>query len=475
MSPPIASRVVAVLELGREDWRETWQALWGVATSAGLGGVLLRGGSRDQWSWVRGQLERLAGRRPLVCADLEQGAASQVEGFPWLPRLFSIGCTADPSLSARMGAEVALQAKALGVDAVLAPVADLLYPWTHPVIGTRSFGATPSQVACLVAAFVEACQEQGVYAVAKHFPGHGRASQDSHHVLPKVEVSREEWEQTDLVPFLAACRQGVWGIMVGHLWYPAFDPCCRPASRSPSVLRDLLRGRVGFAGVILTDSMEMAGAGEEATVAAEEALSHGADLVIADLIPRSGTRAPRPSPRRVPLPPHPLAREVARRSVSWIGEPALPRGGIRLSVVPDGAGTTDWAIPLVEALAQHGGSSPAIHCLAVSWTSDAALARQSLEDLLASGEPGVVACFGALDAAASAAGVVPVVLAGDATAASQEAVALVLSGRMVPQGRPDAPWLTCPSPPFPGSPSARTLRGWVEGGGSAAEGPSDAA
>ena len=147
----------------------------------------------------------------------------------------------------------------MGLNTDYAPVADVNVNPANPVIGVRSFGSDPTTVAEHVVAGVRGLQSAGVSAVAKHFPGHGDTGEDSHHALPVVTHSRQEWERIDAPPFRAAIAAGVDAIMTAHLAFPALEPSGDPCTLSRAVLTGLLRTELGFDGVIVTDSLRMTG------------------------------------------------------------------------------------------------------------------------------------------------------------------------------------------------------------------------
>lgn len=200
----------------------------------------------------------------LLSTDQEHGAVARV-GKPatLLPGAMALGAqhaasgsTADARSAARIaGAELA----AMGIRQDYAPVADVNVNPANPVIGVRSFGAGPGAVAELVAAQVRGYQEAGVAATAKHFPGHGDTATDSHVGLPVMRHSRADWEELDEPPFRAAVRAGVDAIMTAHIVFPALDPSGDPATLSRPIVTGILRERLGFRGVVVTDALDMAG------------------------------------------------------------------------------------------------------------------------------------------------------------------------------------------------------------------------
>ncbi|MFJ4617961.1 glycoside hydrolase family 3 protein [Streptomyces sp. NPDC088812] len=149
--------------------------------------------------------------------------------------------------------------RAMGVHQNYSPVADVNVDPANPVIGVRSFGADPEAVAALTAAEIDGYRSAGVAATAKHFPGHGDTAVDSHYGFPVITHSRQTWEELDAVPFRAAIAAGVDAVMTAHILHPALDDSGDPATLSRAVVTGLLRERLGFDGVVVTDALDMAG------------------------------------------------------------------------------------------------------------------------------------------------------------------------------------------------------------------------
>jgi beta-N-acetylhexosaminidase len=176
---------------------------------------------------------------------------------------------------------MARELRAAGFDSGLSPVLDCLLEPASTVIGARAFAADPDVVAACGVAFVEALLAEGLIPVAKHFPGHGRTALDSHATLPEVDATLGDLERADLRPFRAAFAAGCPAVLVAHVRYRALDPAL-PASLSPDVIGGLLRGRLAFSGLILSDDLEMAAvAGTEGVArAAVRFLAAGGDLAL---------------------------------------------------------------------------------------------------------------------------------------------------------------------------------------------------
>jgi beta-N-acetylhexosaminidase len=229
---------------------------------------------------------------PLVIStDEEQGPVSRL---PYITRFAankSLASGAHPDEDVRTAARVTgEELRAVGINQDNAPDADVNVNPNNPVIGVRSFGANPQKVAHLVGVAVDAYRATGVAVVAKHFPGHGDTATDSHTGLPIINHTRAQWERIDAPPFKAAIQHHADVIMTAHIVVPGLDKSRDPATMSKTVLTGLLRGTLGYQGVIITDSLQMAGATikfgpQEAAVRAVVA---GADML---LMPRDLGRA----------------------------------------------------------------------------------------------------------------------------------------------------------------------------------------
>lgn len=217
----------------------------------------------------------------LVAVDQEGGRVARLRQ-PWTlwPPARALGRMGSEEHARRMGEALAAELSACGIRLDFAPVVDVDTNPANPVIGDRSFGDDPDLVGRLGAALVRGLQGAGVAACAKHFPGHGDTAVDSHFELPVVEHSRARLEDVELRPFRAAIAAGVASVMTAHVLVPELDPE-RPATLSPRVLDTLLRRELGFAGVVVSDDLEMKaiaarwGAAEAAVAAARA----GCDLL----------------------------------------------------------------------------------------------------------------------------------------------------------------------------------------------------
>ena len=251
------------------------------ALKLGVGGFILFGGPSEHVASLTEDLHSKSRVALLIGADLERGAGQQFAGQTALPPLAAIASLEDLQSIRRAAAVSALEARSLGINWIYAPDCDIDVEPDNPIIGTRSFGSDPERVAEYAAAWIDACQAEGVLACAKHFPGHGRTKVDSHKETPLVEESAETLRETDLVPFRRAIQRGVASIMSAHVAFPALDPTGAPATLSRPILTDLLRNEMEFRGLVVTDALIMEGvlAGGEAE-AVVRALHAGCDCLL---------------------------------------------------------------------------------------------------------------------------------------------------------------------------------------------------
>ena len=192
-----------------------------------------------------------------VAIDQEGGRVQRVKAplTVWPPAA-TIGRANDLDLTRRFGRALARELRAMGITFDFAPVLDVLTRRDNPAIGDRALSDDPALVATHGVAFIDALQKAGLPACAKHFPGHGEASVDSHEVLPVVDLPPDRFERVEWVPFRAAIEAGVDAVMSCHLLVPSLDDQ-RPATLSPAIIAGRLRGQLGFGGLVLTDDMDM--------------------------------------------------------------------------------------------------------------------------------------------------------------------------------------------------------------------------
>jgi len=224
---------------------------------------------------------RAANPHAVIAIDEEGGDVTRLfqdVGSPY-PGSAILGRLDDLSLTRAVAERVGLQLRAVGVTLDFAPDADINSSDDNPVIGTRSFGADPELVARHTAAWIEGLQSTGVAACAKHFPGHGDTATDSHLALPVVDLPLDTLRDRELAPFAAAIAAGTATIMTSHILLPQLDDV--PATFSTRILGELLRGELGFTGVIVSDALDMRGASGTSGIpdAAVRALAAGCDLL----------------------------------------------------------------------------------------------------------------------------------------------------------------------------------------------------
>ncbi|MCL2072313.1 MAG: glycoside hydrolase family 3 protein [Marinilabiliaceae bacterium] len=219
----------------------------------------------------------------IVSIDGENGVAMRFSGVVEFPKAMTLGAIRDDSLIYAMGLEIARQCKIMGIHANLAPVADINSNPKNPVIGVRSYGDNPKNVARKASAYMQGLQDGGVMAVAKHFPGHGDTDTDSHKTLPQINHNRARLDSVELFPFKTLANEGIWGIMSSHLEVPALEPKTNiPATFSSNIMKNILKNEFNFTGLVISDAVNMKGAkimGKPGEVDAL-ALAAGNDIIL---------------------------------------------------------------------------------------------------------------------------------------------------------------------------------------------------
>lgn len=392
------------------------------ALAAGVGGFVLFGGERAATRALTRDLQSAAPHPLLIASDIERGVGQQVRGLTPLPPLLALAGLGEAAVreAARMTAR---QARDVGINWALAPVCDIDIEPENPIVQTRSFGADAFEVAELAAAWIQDCQDEGVLACAKHFPGHGRTTLDSHATLPVVSAGREL--ERDLMPFRRAVAAGVASVMSAHVAFPAWDASGAPATFSRPLLHDVLRGDLYHGGLTVTDALIMEGAlGAGIGEGAVRALLAWCDLLcypkdldavlralaaagaadrdgFVDLAARAGLRRLEAVARAAE--PHALsAEELARdqdrgaelcaRSVKLLrGDMPRLRGPVRVDIVDDDAGGP-YPLPPRSAFAdeirrigmdvrEDGTRVVCLFADVKSWKGRAGLAKSSIETM----------------------------------------------------------------------------------------------
>lgn len=251
--------------------------------NTGFGGILWQKGDPQSQLVLTNRMRERAKVGMLVAMDGEWGLAMRLSNTIFWPRNMQVAATADLLTAFEYGRATAKEAKRMGIHINFAPVADVNNNPKNPVIGTRSFGSDPHQVAKMVIAYAQGLESNGVLSVAKHFPGHGDTEVDSHLALPELSQSQERLEEIELVPFRAYIDSGLGGIMVGHLTVPALDSTKKAASISPTITTEYLQKELGFGGLICTDGLNMRGVlkSAEGKSVVVEAFKAGNDILLA--------------------------------------------------------------------------------------------------------------------------------------------------------------------------------------------------
>lgn len=255
-----------------------------------IGGALIQWGnySLEQTKQLITKLQTWAAKSPhkiplFISIDYEGGTVYTpiTLGFDYLPTNMMLSAAADEEGAAAIAYLAGLELRRSGVHINFSPVLDVNNNPDNPIIGVRSFGADPSNVTKMGLALIHGFKAAGVMSIVKHFPGHGDTEQDSHYAVPVVRADTKQMRQVHLAPFAAAIQQGVSGVMTGHVLYPALD-AKNIATFSKPILQDLLKTRLGFQGLVVTDSLDMKSATAYCTIAgcAVRALESGADMIL---------------------------------------------------------------------------------------------------------------------------------------------------------------------------------------------------
>jgi beta-N-acetylhexosaminidase len=274
-----------------------WRKLTDWIQKDKVGGFTISVGSPTEVAAKLNALQSMSQVPLLFGADLEAGAGFRARGGYFVPNAIdlggaivfppemAVGATRDTTLAYEQGRLTAVEGRALGIHIAYAPVLDVNNNPENPVINTRSYGEDPELDARLGVAFIHGVQDHGMIATGKHFPGHGDTGTNSHLALPVVTVSRSRLDTVELVPFRAAVNGGVGAIMSFHGAMPALDSSNVPGTLSPKVLTGLLRGELGFKGIIISDAMDMRGVLDQygSDEAVKRAIAAGIDVLIQPL------------------------------------------------------------------------------------------------------------------------------------------------------------------------------------------------
>lgn len=244
-----------------------------------VGGLLFSKGTLAQQADITNYAQQLADIPLLISLDGEWGLSMRLADAPKYPRNMIIGAIQDEEIVKLYGKEIARQCREMGIHVNFSPSLDVHSNPKNPIIGTRSYGENPVNTAKKGIAYAKGLEENGVMSVAKHFPGHGDTSEDSHKTLPTIPHNRERLEQIELFPFHEYINAGLSGMMTGHLNVPALQTKGMPASLSPEVGIHLLKKEMGFTGLTFTDGMAMKGVSDQPE-ASIKALLAGNDIIL---------------------------------------------------------------------------------------------------------------------------------------------------------------------------------------------------
>lgn len=248
-----------------------------------VGGIIFFGGQLYNQAILTNKLQEISPVPLWIAQDMEYGAAMRITDATRITPAMGIAATGNTQWAFEKGRITALEARAVGVHQIYAPVVDVNNNPTNPVINVRSFSEDPEIVSNYALAFIRGVQSQGLVATAKHFPGHGDTDTDSHLSLPVIRHSMERMRQMELIPFKHVIDAGVGSIMTAHIDFPGIgsNPSV-PATLDSYFMTDLLQNELGFEGLIVTDALEMAGIASHFSPgdAAIRAISAGADMIL---------------------------------------------------------------------------------------------------------------------------------------------------------------------------------------------------
>ena len=249
----------------------------------GLGGITLFGSNTPDLESTAALIAQIRAINPdcIISIDEESGDVTRLwakSGSPF-PSPYVLGRVSDATFTESVFQQLGANLAQLDIDLTFAPVLDLAISKDNPIVGVRSFGSNPELVSIEGAAAVRGLAKAGVSTAPKHFPGHGKTSADSHLDLPKIEASLQELMSEDLLPFAAAIEEGAPAIMIGHLLIPSVDS--KPASLSSVWIDDILRNKLNFHGVVVTDALDMGALGglENIHRSSIDAIRAGANLL----------------------------------------------------------------------------------------------------------------------------------------------------------------------------------------------------
>ncbi|MCK9203779.1 MAG: serine hydrolase [Bacteroidales bacterium] len=235
-------------------------SLINIIRTSDVGGICFFKGSPVRQALLTNRMQQSSQTPLLISIDAEWGLGMRLDSAFSFPRQMALGAIGDDSLIYSMGRMVAKSCQRMGIHINWAPVADINNNPDNPVISFRSFGEDRQAVTRKCVLYMKGMQDEGIMAVAKHFPGHGDTDTDSHLTLPVIRHTKERMDSVELYPFRKLIREGIKGIMIAHLYLPCYDSSDHvPATLSKNVITQLLKEEMGFKGIIITDALDMQG------------------------------------------------------------------------------------------------------------------------------------------------------------------------------------------------------------------------
>lgn len=247
-----------------------------------VGGILFSKGTPLDQAELTNMAQKESKIPLTISLDGEWGLSMRLSNTTRFPRNMMLGAIQNDSLLYYYGKEVARQCKLMGIHVNFAPALDVNSNPGNPVIGNRSFGEDPEKVARLGIMYSKGLEDGGIMAVAKHFPGHGDTSTDSHKVLPTIAHNKDRLDEVELRPFVDYIKNGLSGMMTAHLYIPVLDEKRQPSSLSEAITTNLLQKELGFSGLIFTDGLQMKGVSQEDNYCVR-ALLAGNDILLGPL------------------------------------------------------------------------------------------------------------------------------------------------------------------------------------------------
>ena len=250
----------------------------------GIGGAVVYGGGLEE-TFNRIQIAQSWSEIPLfIAADYERGLGQWYDGATLFPTNMAVAATGRNILAYEQGIITAKEAKAFGVNMIFAPVMDVNNNPDNPIINFRSYGDDPRMVSIFGNSFIRGVQDQNIYACVKHFPGHGNTATDSHTRLPIIPGNKRDFSKIELPPFKSSVKNGVKMVMTAHVIIPGIDRSKKPATLSSVITNGLLRKKLKFDGLIVTDAMEMGALNNiKSSEACVRAVEAGADIILLPL------------------------------------------------------------------------------------------------------------------------------------------------------------------------------------------------